>query len=61
MASKTIDLHTRDFGTSAYLCLRMETAVPNPAVMVFLRKLLSPDSGNKMEGQNRHNIEWGGL
>jgi hypothetical protein len=35
----------------------METAVPNPAVMAFQRKLLSPDSGNKMGGQNGHNIE----
>jgi len=35
----------------------METAVLNPAVKAFQRKLLSPDSGNKMGGQNGHNIE----
>jgi len=33
----------------------------NPAVIVFQRKLLSPDSGNKMGGQNGHNIEKGQL
>jgi hypothetical protein len=58
---KHTDLHAGDVGASAYACcylrLRIETAVPNPAVMAFQRKLLSPDSRNKMEGQNRHNIE----
>jgi hypothetical protein len=34
----------------------METAVHNPAVRAFQRKL-SPNSGNKMGEQNEHNIE----
>jgi hypothetical protein len=39
----------------------METVVPNPAVMAFQRKLLTPDSENKMGGQNGYNIEYGEL
>jgi hypothetical protein len=35
----------------------METVVLHPAVIAFQRKLLSPDSGNKMGGQNGYNIE----
>jgi hypothetical protein len=35
----------------------METVVPNPAVMAFQRKLLSPDSGNRMGKQKGYNIE----
>jgi len=52
-------MHVNSASTYAcfYVCLRIETTVPSPIVMAFQRKRLSPDSGNKMGGQNGHNIE----